>query len=178
MKKLPPGTLSGSQSALLRFVPSLFFEASVPHLPVDRSLRAPGQFRQLAGSNLVPGGSCLFPLCSWLLRPLQSLSRLASYTRFMVITTTESLYRPFRGCRSPKKNLYIHTLASAFLISPLLSRFLLRNPQEASRRLSISSADLSFPLLILFSLILSPTSSCPSETAIVATISPVTQYAF
>lgn len=126
-------------------------------------------------------GSCLFPLCSWpLLRPLQSLSRLASYTRFMVITTTESLYRPFRRCRSPKKNLYIHTLTCAFLISPLLSRFLLRNPQEASRRLSISSADLSFPFLIFFSLSFSPTSSCPSETAVpvVATISPVTQYAF
>lgn len=101
MKKLPPGTLSGSQSALLRFVPSFFIEASVPHLPVDRSLRAPGQFRQLAGSNLqrlLP-----VPLCPWLLRPLQSLSRLVSYTRFMVITTTESLYRPFRRRRSPKK---------------------------------------------------------------------------
>lgn len=79
-----------------------------------------------------------------------------------------------------KKKLVHPYLTCAFLISPLLSRFLLRNPQEASRRLSISSADLSFPFLILFSLIFSPTSSCPSETAVpvVATISPVTQYAF
>lgn len=165
-----------SLSALL-FSPSFFF-CCFCLTPACRSLFARAwalgtwQLAVKAGLNRVPGGSCLFPLGQRsLLGPLES--------RFFAWPPIQGLW--LLRLRSPCTGHFAvvdHQKSCTsiplleFFLSPL---YYLDSFCGTSRSLSVGLPFHRQTFFFLFSLFFSPTLLCPSKTAVVATISPVTQ---